>query len=301
MRSQCAASPPLVHVTDVQLRRTTRRTVDPIDINFGGKEELFLELADTADRDVDVSLLRSEFWLYAMRNPSIIGRLGLAAGLTVTVAALSALTLTPALLGLAGRRIDRIKVRRPAAESAEAGTGWQAYADRIGRHPWRYLLGGCALLAVLAVPLFSLRLGHIDAGADPAGFTDRIAYDQISSAFGPGANGPFTLVVDVSHTPADQISALQQDLPGRLAAAPDVASVAPIHASPDGALLTTTLIPATDPQDGATDTLMSTLRSASLPQALRGTGAIGYVTGTTAFQLDFRDQVGARLPSATRR
>lgn len=73
--------------------------------NFGGKEELFLELAatynssvisraaevlrasepgdariaeigrllaDTADRDVDVALLRSEFWLYAMRNPGVM-------------------------------------------------------------------------------------------------------------------------------------------------------------------------------------------------------------------------------------
>jgi len=227
---------------------------------------------------------------------SFIGKLGLAAGVTVTVAALSALTLTPALLGLAGRRIDRIRVRRPAAESAEAGTGWQAYATRIGRHPWRYLIGGCALLAVLAVPLLSMRLGHIDAGADPATYTSRIAYDQISSAFGPGANGPFTLVIDVEHSSAAQITALQQSLPGELAAAPDVVSVAPLRSTPDGALLTTTLIPAGGPQDGATDTLMSTLRATTLPQSLKGTGATGYVTGSTAFQLDFRDQVGARLP-----
>jgi RND superfamily putative drug exporter len=227
---------------------------------------------------------------------SFIGKLGLAAGITVAVAALSAITLVPALLGLAGRRIDKLRVRRPRAEATTEGTGWQAYAARVGRHPWRYLVAGAAVLAVLAVPLFSIQLGHIDAGADPSTYTDRIAYDQISSAFGAGANGPFTIVVDVRRTPHSAIQALEQDLPKRLGAAPDVASVAPVRPTPDGALLTTTVIPASSPQDAATDTLMNTLRDATLPQALKGTGATSYVTGSTAFQLDFRNQIGARLP-----
>ena len=81
-----------------------------------------------------------------------------------------------------------------------------------------------------------------------------------------------------------------------LAAAPGVAAVSPVRASPDGAILVTTVVPGSRPQDAATSTLLGTLRDTTLPEALSGTGARGYVTGLTAEQLDFRDQVGGQLP-----
>jgi RND superfamily putative drug exporter len=245
----------------------------------------------TAALTVVVALLG----LYAS-GIGFVGKLGLAAGITVAVAAACAITLVPALLGMAGRGIDRLRVRRPVAETAETGTGWESYAAGIGRHPWRYLIAGSALLLVLAIPLLSLRLGHIDAGADPTGYTDRAAYDEIAGAFGPGANGPFTIVVDVSHTPAADVTALEQSLPAALTATPDVASVSSANPTPDGKLLVATLIPRSGPQDAATDTLIGSLRGTSLPKAVQGTGATGYVTGTTAYQLDFRNEVAARLP-----
>jgi RND superfamily putative drug exporter len=126
-----------------------------------------------------------------------IGKLGLAAGITVSVAALGAITAVPAMLALAGRRIDRIRIRRPVAEAAGEHPGWQRYAERVGAHPWLYLLAGIALLAVLSVPAFSMRLGHVDASADPPGSTAKKAYDALSSGFGPGANGPLTVVAQL--------------------------------------------------------------------------------------------------------
>jgi uncharacterized membrane protein YdfJ with MMPL/SSD domain len=87
---------------------------------------------------------------------TFVGELGLPAGITVAVAALGAITLVPALLGLAGRKIDRRQVRRrPAAEASAEPAGWQHYAERIGSHPWRYLLAGTAVLAILAIPFSS--------------------------------------------------------------------------------------------------------------------------------------------------
>jgi putative drug exporter of the RND superfamily len=224
---------------------------------------------------------------------TFIGQLGLAAGLTVVVAALAAITLVPALLGLAGRHIDRLRVRRPVAEPVGSDGVWQRHAARVGRHPWRYLIGGVLVAAVLAIPLLSIHLGHVDAGADPTGYTDRHAYDAISTGFGPGANGPLTIVV----TPADgTTSDLANSLSTALNATEDVASVSPVRSTPDNALLVATVIPASAPQDARTDQLLNTLQHNTLPTVLAGQRAEGYVTGTLAGQLNFRDQVASHLP-----
>ena len=129
---------------------------------------------------------------------TFIGQLGFAAVFGVVTAAAGAVTLVPAALGLLGRRIDRVTVKRPVAESGSDDDGWHRYAALVGRHPWLFLAGGVAVLAVLAIPLLSIRLGHVDDGADPHSYTDKRAYDLIAEGFGPGANGAFTVVVDLS-------------------------------------------------------------------------------------------------------
>jgi RND superfamily putative drug exporter len=216
----------------------------------------------------------------------------------VAVSALGAVTLVSALVGLAGRRIDRFSVRRPVAEASLEHSGWQRYAERIGAHPWRYLLSGVAVLLVLAAPVLSLRLGHVDAGADPHSYTDRKAYDAISTAFGPGANAPLTVVVDLQGRilSAAQRQTFEASLRAALQATPDVASIGPIGARNDGIVLYATVLAKTGPQAGATDALAAALQDRTLPDALAEVGARGYVTGTLAGNLDFRDEAAARLP-----
>ncbi|MFI8459960.1 MMPL family transporter [Kitasatospora sp. NPDC085464] len=230
---------------------------------------------------------------------SFIAKLGAAAAVTVVSAVLGALTLLPALMGLIGPRMDRFCVRRPIAEAggaegAEGGT-WHRYARRVEAHPWRFLTAGVVVLAVLSIPLFSIQLGHIDDGADSTDFTDRRAYDLMSAAFGPGSNGPLTVVVDQSAVPAQArpavLSAVQQALTG----VPGAASSTPLQTSPDGAVLFDTVIPATAPQDRATTDLVNRLSDTVLPDAVAGTGAKTYVTGNTAAQVDFLDIVASRL------
>jgi len=232
--------------------------------------------------------------LYAS-GVTFIGQLGLAAVFTVITAAAAAMTLVPAALAMLGRRIDRVAVRRPVAEAGSDGDGWHRYARVVERHPWRFLVGGLAVLVVLTIPLLSINLGHIDDGADPTTNTDRLAYDLITKGFGVGANGSFTAVVDVTHAtePPEQIArSVQQALSGT----PGVAVAGPLRPSANGAILIGEVIPASAPQAKATRTLFTRLVDTTLPHALAGTGARGYLTGGTALQLQFRDTVTSSLP-----
>ncbi|MFE1410981.1 MMPL family transporter [Streptomyces sp. NPDC085524] len=228
-----------------------------------------------------------------------IGTLGVAAGLSVVVAAAASVTLTPALLGLLGHRIDRLHVRTPVTEPTGESDVWHRWAVLVSRRPWLFLAGGLLVLGVLSVPVASMQLGHVDAGAQSTSRTDRRAYDLITEGFGPGANGPLTVVTQLdSRQVADdkQRGDLAASLRSSLTAVPGVASVTAPVASPDHVLLVTTVTPATGPQDAATGDLIHTLQDDTLPQALSGTGATGYVTGTAAAAQTFTDTLSAKLP-----
>ena len=71
-----------------------------------------------------------------------------------------------------------------------------------------------------------MRLGQPDDGNKPESRTQRVAYDQLTEAFGPGSNGPFLLAVDTPKGAPEterQLRALAQ----AVADTPGIASVPP--------------------------------------------------------------------------
>jgi putative drug exporter of the RND superfamily len=149
------------------------------------------------------------------------------------------------------------------------------------------------ILVILAIPVFSLRLGVADAGNDPTKLTTRRAYDLLSQGFGPGFNGPLLLASEV-RSPADLAAAAR--LGQAIARDPDVAQVSPPIPSPNGKGVLLQVVPKGSPQDASTTKLVHRLRDSIVPSATRGSTLAVHVGGQTAIGVDLADILGARLP-----
>lgn len=125
--------------------------------------------------------------------------MGIAAAVSVVVAVLGALTLLPALLGAAGLRL----LPRHVADAHEARrhTGWAAgWVRAATKLPALTVLLVLAALGALALPARDLALALPDNGTSAPTSTQRQAYDQMARAFGPGANAPLVVTLDIVST-----------------------------------------------------------------------------------------------------
>jgi RND superfamily putative drug exporter len=219
-----------------------------------------------------------------------IGKLGLAAAIAVGAVVVSALTVLPTMIGALKRWLKPRKI-----EHVRPSPGFQRWGERVTARPWLSIAAGVIVLLILAFPVTQLRLGLPDDGNQPESRTQRVAYDELSAAFGPGTNGPFLIAVDTPKGAPEteqQLSALQD----AVEKTPGIASVAPAELSKDGEMATLFAVPTTAPQDAKTSDLLERLRSDVIPQATSGTPLKAYVGGNTAFFEDFSDKVAARLP-----
>jgi RND superfamily putative drug exporter len=225
---------------------------------------------------------------------SYLHGVALSASLAVLVVMLAAVTLLPALLALAGRRVDRLRIpglhRGPRLEQAAPAARW---AKLIQRHPWRALLVGAAALLALAAPALGMRLGFPDAGNDPAGTTTRKAFDLATAGFGPGANGTLLVAAKLIH--AGDVAPLER-VTGKLGGSAGVRFVSPPRLDASRRVAEVTVVPASSPQSRATEDLVHRLRDSILPEALSGSGITAYVGGATAAFVDQASYVRARLP-----
>ena len=212
--------------------------------------------------------------------------MGYAPGLVVLLIVAAAVTLLPALLGLAGMRVYRRKDRRTGHLEATASHSPTAarLARTVAGKPVVWLVGSTVLLLALAAPALGMKLGNADAGNEAESTTIRKAYDLVADGFGPGTNAPLLVAMDVAKVGGqDGIAALS----GELAATRGVAAVSPAQLSPDGTAAVMTVTPTHGPQDDATIALLDRVR-AELPD---GAELGGFTPGMT----DFTDRLSANL------
>ncbi|MBD2893673.1 Membrane protein YdfJ [Actinomadura sp. RB99] len=221
--------------------------------------------------------------LVLSRNP-VYMTMGFATGLVVAFTVLSAVTLLPAVLGLAGRRVLRRRDRAAGATVHADSPRVRRWAEHVGRRPWPWLLAGTVLMITLAAPALGMRTWPSDASSEPESNTVRRAYDLVAEGFGPGANGPLIVAVDLRKTDAGTLPALRD----RLARTEGVVSVTPPQVSPgrDAAVLVVT--PRYGPQDERAPAVVDRIRARELPPGAE-------ITGLTAAYVDLSRSLSDRL------
>ncbi|MDQ0077190.1 MMPL family transporter [Arthrobacter oryzae] len=234
--------------------------------------------------------------------------MGLSAAATVAVAVVVALTLTPAVLSLVGRRLISKRAwakaeRHNAApghetedrarEEHRSSHGW---GGLVTRHPVMALLAGVALLGVLALPAGQLRLALPDGGSEPVESQAFKAYDVTGRSFGAGMTGPIVVVGDFPAGLTDEEAlAKQLDVADILRGVDNVTAAVPVALSEDRRTAVFQVIPKEGPASASTVKVVSELRARNAE--IRDATGVGIgLTGQTAGNVDVSTKLGDALP-----
>lgn len=219
-----------------------------------------------------------------------LGVMGTVGAICVLVAILIAVTLTPAMLALVGRRALTRKERALAPQPE----GAHLPADRPMSTLRAVLtvVGTVAVLLVIAIPALSMRLGLNTATSEPEESDAYQAYSTVDESFGPGLNGALLVVADLEEPVTEDTLVPEQLRLGELLRDQgDVTAVAPIGASEDQRLLAFQLVPETGPSDEATEQLVRDVRD------LRADGVESFgVAGNASGNIDVSEQLSDALP-----
>ncbi|WP_329378960.1 MMPL family transporter [Streptomyces sp. NBC_01351] len=228
---------------------------------------------------------------------NFLNGVAIAASVTVVLTVAASVTLLPALLSLIGMRaLSRRERRKLAAEGplTEQTTGFAArWSAFVERHPKLLGIAATLVMLVLALPTLSLHLGTSDQGNNPATSTTRQAYDLLAEGFGPGTNGPLTVVARLDGA-GDRLAV--EHLAEALGQTKGVASAGPAVFNRSGDTAVVTVIPDSAPQSRATSELVDRLREDVVPRAGHGNSMEVHVGGVTAGYDDFAEVVIGKLP-----
>lgn len=238
-----------------------------------------------------------------------LGLMGTVGAGAVLIAVLVAITLTPALLSGIGFKILSRK-ERSALDGVhpehrnDGATAENTASGPLGKKqkpvkPMRTVVAvgrviiGIAVLLVVAIPSFDLRINLPDGSSGDPESTSFQAYSAVADKFGPGVNGPLIVVAEVPDAVSDEeIVSTQVELGETIADQEDVVGVAPIGTGEDNTVFAFQVIPADGPTTESTEQLVHTLRGLS---PLDDGTEIG-VAGAASGNIDISEKLSDALP-----
>lgn len=200
---------------------------------------------------------------------------GYATGVVIAAVVLTSVTVPPAVCGLVGHRLPRAEFTKSEAFHRKWTRCW---AEQLVERPLCWSAAAFLALLLLAAPVVDMRTWPRDAGSRPTSDTVRRAHDLIAANFGPGANGPFKLVVDANSTSFQSVTTTVENLRETAGVATILAPVYNADRTSAVYVVESTTVPASE----ATADTLRRIR-AQLPDGM-------YVTGLAPYFADVSDR-----------
>lgn len=150
--------------------------------------------------------------------------MGLAGGISVAAAMITAVVLLPALLKLLGKNVNRLALPSLAGRAAhqEEGGRWYRYSHFVMRRAWPVLFFTLALLLAMGQPVLHMEIGPADSKSLPVTAESRQVQEILKQRFAHSDMGPLVLAIQTkgaAHSPAalaglDAYTRQLRDLPG---------------------------------------------------------------------------------------
>ncbi len=233
-----------------------------------------------------------------------LSALGLTSAMFVILAVLATLTLLPALIAIAGDKIESIRLpfiaKRTEVDPLDPTALSARWARVVLRHRRVIVPVGLAFLVLLAIPALSADLGFVDDGDDPASSTERQSFDLIAESFGPGRNGPLLVVIELPGTFSEDIKEAKPllKLVSDISHTNGVSSAFGPIPNHDGDAAIIAVTPDASPSSSETAKLTRDLRDSIIPESIAGTSINATdvsVGGETAVLIDLGDRISSRL------
>ena len=263
------------------------------------KHDAIAVTARTANRAVIFSGTTFVIAMFGMLivPSSIMRSLAIGAIVVGIVSVIASATLLPAIIGVLGDGVDRLRIPLVGRRSLEAanpeGRFWGAIVRAVLRRPGLSLALAVALLLAAASPIFGLKIGTSGVTALPERFEARQGFAALQRNFPRATANPVEIVVSGA-TQADVEPALG-GLRTKLAADPRFGP-GTIEHSADGDVALLSVPMRGDPSGDDAVAAVRDLRSTIVPAAFANTEREALVGGTTSENIDYFDSVIGPAP-----
>ncbi|MFA6573948.1 MAG: MMPL family transporter, partial [Nocardioides sp.] len=244
-------------------------------------KEAVAETMDTAGKAVLLSgatVLISLSAVMLVPSPSFRSMAG-GIMLSVLFVLAATLTLLPLVLFKLDYKINKLSL--PWVHTGEhRSPKFAAWGERLWKRPLVWGLASLVVLLALAAPIFGLKTAMPSIKVLPEDASARVGYDQVQAAFGDGAPGTLTIVMDTKDAPAaTEVLNADEGIAGAMPAMPatDGSDQVMIQA-----------VPTVDPSDPQLGQTVDRLR-ADLPDS-------ALVGGAPVENLDLKTQLDDSTP-----